>query len=137
MHFENTGNLQSKMIDEIVSAFHKELDTNMQSVKVSFNESDDDYYKEDYTLTPEDIKWFKDSGYTDDDIKWIQKCLDDDGFVMTDRFNKRIVAETAREMLGREEFLSGLGRSCFHWSCGRGEGKNTVNFDTSDWHNKN
>lgn len=136
LHFENTGDWDEKMIDEIVSAFHNELDTNIQSVKVSFDKSQDEHYDNGYKLTEKDVEYLKECGYKDDDIKLIQQCLDDDGFMMTDRLNKRIDAETAIKMVGKEDFLSGLGRSCFHWSAMRGEGKNTVDFDTSDWHKK-
>lgn len=133
VHFQSIGNLKENEIDAIVSALHAELDSRFQSVSVSFDEDDGGYSHYGYKLTDDDKKYLKKYG-DDDDIEQIQRCLDEDGFVMTDRFNRRIDAETAIKMLGKEDFLSSLDRSCFHWSTTSGEGKNQVSFDTSEWH---
>ena len=135
LHFESTGDLEDNEVDAIVSAFHSELDSRFQTVSVSFDTNNDSYMGDDtYKLTEEDMEMLKKWGYRDDDIESIQQCFDDDGFDMRDRFNRKIDAETAINMLGQEEFLSGIGRSCFHWSAARGSGQKTVEFDTSEWH---
>ena len=136
VHFQSIGNLKENEIDAIVSALHAELDNRMLSVSVSFDENIGSHSESGYKLTQDDVALLKEWGDRDDDIEQIQRCLDEDGFVMTDRFNKRIDAETAIKMLGQEEFLSGLERSCFHWSASRGSGDKTVSFDTREWHHK-
>lgn len=136
VHFESVGGLNDTEVDLLVSALHNELDDRWRKVKVSFSGDSDSYGGEDYKLTKRDIAALKKWGYRDDDMKLIQQCFDEDGFDMRDRFERRIDAETAIRMLGKSEFLSGIGRSCFHWSAERGKGNNAVSFDTSEWHKK-
>jgi hypothetical protein len=44
---------------------------------------------------------------------------------------KKISQEKALEILGREEYLSGISRSAFHWSAVRDNNGETVYFDSS------
>lgn len=74
-------------------------------------------------LTKADINILKEWGYTDKDIECIKyrlpylRCYlydyDDDS-------EKRISRKKAIEYIGRNKFLSGLGRCAFHWHSARG-----------------
>jgi len=68
-------------------------------------------------------------GYEDEDIKQIEKATTKTVYELN---NEKISITTALEVLGREEFLSGISRSAFHWSSSR-EGINgeRVSFDSS------
>lgn len=68
-------------------------------------------------------------GYPLEDIKTISGTK----ITTTDHNNKPISHLKAIERLGVEQYASGLGRSTFHFSCGRGEGENYVSFKNKTW----
>ena len=65
-------------------------------------------------LTEQDIKCLIDSGYSEQDIPQIKRAKkvlrlrNDNG--------EKISQDKAVEVLGRENFLSSLGRCAFHWT---------------------
>lgn len=66
----------------------------------------------------------------DQDIKQIEQAASI--CIYTDEEDKRISRAKVIEMLGREDWLSGLSRAAFHWTASRGkEGQNYVRFDCS------
>lgn len=71
------------------------------------------------------IKW----GHKEDDIKQIEKATTKTTYELN---NEKISRERAIELLGREEYLSGISRSAFHWSSVRNTNNGeTVYFDSS------
>lgn len=80
-------------------------------------------------LTENDIKRLRRIGYMDHDITWIEKDLYNDRYTYelyrTDNGKKvkDLTAENAIRWVGRKNFLSGIGRACFHHTAVR-EGKN-------------
>ena len=75
-------------------------------------------------LTQEDISLLKSWNYPDEDIPQIERnahaCVYTVFYkVPADQKSKRISRKKALEVLGRENFLSGLARSAFHWSAVR------------------
>jgi hypothetical protein len=68
-------------------------------------------------------------GYPLEDIKIISGTR----IRTTDHNDKPISHIKAIERLGVKEFASGLGRSTFHFSCGRGEGESYVSFTNKTW----
>lgn len=71
------------------------------------------------------IKW----GYKSDDIEQIEKAI---GKTVYELDNQKITIKRAIEVLGKEEFLSGISRSAFHWNASReGKGGEKVYFDSS------
>ena len=97
-----------------------------------------------FKLTPEDIALLKEWGEKDNDCikqvervaskKWTKYELID----YNKKIRKKISREEAIEILGREEWLSGLHRSAFHCSAcryqgGDCEGSICVLFDSYDF----
>ena len=69
--------------------------------------------------------------YTDKEILQIEKAAEKTVYKIN--FKEKISVQKAIKLLGRENFLSGIGRSTFHWSSVR-EIKNSddvVEFDSS------
>lgn len=66
-------------------------------------------------------------GYTDEDIEQIERAAEKTTYTHD---GKRISRKKAIELLGERDFLSGLTRSAFHWSAGRGSDGNYVSFDS-------
>ena len=84
-----------------------------------------------YRLTEEDRAILARFGHPETDFQQIEKAANKTLFVLD---NERAVnAWEALEILGRENFLSGLGRSAFHWTSSReaADGR-TVSFDSSN-----
>ena len=70
-------------------------------------------------LTEQDKGILLDQGFLKRDFSQIEKALKKTDFVLIHAEsgrNRRISASEASEILGREVFLSGIGRSAFHWS---------------------
>lgn len=92
---------------------------------------------ENYKLTDEDCRILKEMGNSDQDLQLIQRCFDENGFELTSRAHRKISIKTAIKRIGKKEFLSGIERSLFHWSAGRGKHGDEVNFYTGTWHKNN
>ena len=100
-----------------------------------------------FKLTPEDIALLREWGETEERcIKQVERCAAKKytKYTMIDTSNgigvkkKSISREEAIEILGREEWLSGLHRSAFHCSAvrykgGGCEGQIYVHFDSYDF----
>ena len=82
--------------------------------------------------------YFLNCGYTPDDYAQIIKMANEKAFefgIFINKREKKIGWKTALEKLGSNEFLSGIGRSAFHWTSARlTEAGEEVSFDTSRWH---
>lgn len=70
------------------------------------------------------IKW----GYREEDLNQIEEATTKTVYEMN---GKKISQKKALEVLGREEYLSGISRSAFHWSSARNNNGDTVYFDSS------
>lgn len=84
-------------------------------------------------LSDEDIKTLKRFGHEDEDIPQIQEALLKTKFTYCedDKEVREISAQEAVELLGKEQFLSGLGRSAYHYTAYRKINDNTgVSFDS-------
>ena len=80
-------------------------------------------------LTEKDKNYLRNLGNKDADLKQIEEAANVTTY--TNR-GKRISRNKAIELLGREEWLSGISRSAFHWTAGRMAKDNTeVDFDSS------
>lgn len=84
-------------------------------------------------VSKKDKEILKGFGYIEDDIDQIGEAMTKTIYTLCkdNGEEERISRLTAREILGDEEYLSGIGRSAFHWSSMRGEGDNKVRFDSS------
>lgn len=73
------------------------------------------------------------NGYSEEDIEQIGEAMTKTVYTIKDKYGekKRISREKAREILGDEEYLSGISRSAFHWNCMREKEGNKVYFDSS------
>lgn len=84
-------------------------------------------------LTISDIALLKSWGYMQKDIPQIQEAVLRSSYELyekkTDK-TKFISASDAISILGREIFLSGIGRSAFHWSSSRETEDYVVSFDS-------
>ena len=73
-----------------------------------------------FKLTEKDKKLLKEWGYFDEDIAQIEKGANVGTITFTYKKNKdvehEITPQKAIRIIGREQFLSGLSRSAFHWS---------------------
>lgn len=82
-------------------------------------------------------EYFLGCGYTSDDYAKIIKMANEKAFefgIFINKKEKKIGWKTALEKLGKDEFLSGIGRSAFHWTSARlTEANEEVSFDTSRW----
>jgi hypothetical protein len=80
-------------------------------------------------LTKTDKELLTKWGCPKEDFKQIEKATTKTVYELND---EKISCEKAIEVLGREEFLSGISRSAFHWSSARNNDKGeTVFFDSS------
>lgn len=87
-------------------------------------------------LTQNDKAILKSFGCPDGDMRQIGEALTKTRYSLYTKATgkeKTISRTTARELLGDEQFLSGLGRSAFHWSSSRSVDETTsVFFDSSN-----
>lgn len=86
--------------------------------------------KTPFILTEDDKKLLLKCGETEEDIKLIEECANKSVFLLDDE--EAITLEKALELTEREEFLSGIARSCFHWTSSRStkDGKHVVYFES-------
>ena len=72
-------------------------------------------------LANADKNMLKEYGYEEEDFAQIQRALDKRNTKYTTYADdgKPITREEAIKLLGRENFLSGLARSCFHYTAVR------------------
>lgn len=85
-------------------------------------------------LTSEDIKLLKRWGYVERDIPQIKKAIRRSSYELYDKTtheNKCITADDAAQVLGREQFLSGISRSAFHFTSAREMGNRVISFESS------
>ena len=88
-------------------------------------------------LTNSDTEILKEYGYEDEDFAQIQRALDKRNTKYTTYTDneKPITREEVIKLLGKENFLSGLARSCFHYTAVRVVNGNVhVYFDSSNLH---
>jgi hypothetical protein len=82
-------------------------------------------------FTKEDIAKLLGFGHRKSELKQLQEAAIVCKY--TDEDDRRISATKVLEMIGRDQWLSGISRAAFHFTCGRGEhGKNYVHFDCND-----
>lgn len=83
-------------------------------------------------LTKKDKEFLKKNGYLEEDFNQIEKA----NYKYYIEYNQRISEEEALKKLGRDRWLSGIGRACFHASavreCKRGSEIIYINSDTFD-----
>ena len=80
--------------------------------------------------TKQDIKYLISCGYCQEDITQIKRAKK--VLRLTDEKGKKITQNKAIEILGRENFLSSLGRCAFHWTAyNENENGEQVFFDAS------
>ena len=74
----------------------------------------------EFKLTEKDKKLLKGWGYLDEDMAQIEEGANVGTITFTYKKNKsvehEITPQKAIRIIGREQFLSGLSRSAFHWS---------------------
>ena len=74
----------------------------------------------EFKLTNKDKKLLKEWGYSDEDMLQIEEGANVGTITFTYKANKSqehiITPQKAIRIIGREQFLSGLSRSAFHWS---------------------
>ena len=82
-------------------------------------------------LTDSDKECLKAWGYPEQDMKQIEEAMRKTVYKINHK--RRISAQKASKLLGRENYLSGLSRSAFHRSASRdiGSSGNVVSFDSS------
>lgn len=90
------------------------------------------------SLDEADKAWLLQCGYLEDDIPQIEEAIKVSSYTLCEkkapyREIKALTAHEARELLRKEDFLSGIGRSAFHFSATRDclRGQYIVMFDSS------
>ncbi len=86
-------------------------------------------------LTEKDKALFISKGYTESDLQQLQDAVNEVHLTLVNGDDEqRITKREAIRILGRETFLSGIGRSAFHASCIRdsSDGK-SVYFALRKW----
>jgi len=131
VNFESIGEEDEKFVEDISDALHKELDGRFGKVQISFNDNisyEDDTPSQWYYLSNDDKRVLRTMTSNPEDIKEIAELTDNEKIEFRDNKGILISADDAFERLGQEQFLSGLLRATYHWSCARGEGQNEVTF---------
>lgn len=84
-------------------------------------------------LTKNDKEILKRIDYLDSDMDQIAEAMTKTIYTLCtkDGQEERISRAKAREILGDEEYLSGIGRSAFHFTSMRGEEGMRVHFNSS------
>jgi hypothetical protein len=84
-------------------------------------------------LTNKQKEYYKSMGWGEDDIAQLQEmgkyckltvCLEPNGEKI-----RRITQKEAIEILGKETFMSGMERACFHWTASRQNEAGTLSVD--------
>lgn len=82
-------------------------------------------------LTRNDIIFLQEIGFQAEDMEQIDIAID--YTILTLEDDTQISVKKACDILGREEFLSGIGRSAFHYTSVRfGKDETAIYFDTSE-----
>lgn len=84
-------------------------------------------------LTTSDIELLKSWGYSQKDMSQIQEAILRSSYELYEKKTDKtqfVSATKAISILGRERFLSGIGRSAFHWSSSRETKTHVVSFDS-------
>lgn len=68
-------------------------------------------------LTKADKEYFIDAGYLEEDLEQIEYCMNKCKYELED--GKKVSRKYVLENMDRREWLSGIGRSAFHWSAAR------------------
>ncbi len=86
-------------------------------------------------LTEKDKALFLSKGYTESDLSQLQDAVNEVRLTLINCDDEqRITKREAIRILGRETFLSGIGRSAFHASCIRDSSDGqSVYFDLRKW----
>jgi hypothetical protein len=80
-------------------------------------------------LTSEDKKLLTEWGYPEEDFNQIERATTKTTYESN---RNKVTADEAINILGREDYLSGIARSAFHWSaCRESKTGQTVYFDSS------
>ena len=86
-------------------------------------------------LSEEDKKILREWGYMEEDMEQIERGISKTQYFLENQTtgkSEKITPEQARNILGTEQFLSGLSRSCFHYNSGReSEDGQYISFDSS------
>lgn len=84
-------------------------------------------------LTQSDINLLKNWGHPDSDIRQIEEATAVTSYTLIegDEKEEKISRNEAMSVLGREDYLSGISRSAFHWTSMRGKEGRQVYFDSS------
>ena len=86
----------------------------------------------EFHLTDDDKKTLLGWGYLEEDLEQIE--MECNYCVFTQQFKNKPEKELTRDevikKLGRKRFLSGIGRTAFHWNCGRDKGNIYVHFES-------
>lgn len=88
-------------------------------------------------LTKAQKDYYRSMKWDEDDIKQLESmgkyCKLTLYNNITGKKIKRITQKEAIKILGKETFMSGMERACFHWDCSRSNetGSLTVDFDNS------
>jgi len=72
-------------------------------------------------LTGEDKKLLTEWGYPEEDFNQIERATTKTTYALSEngKIHSKVTADEAIDILGREDYLSGMGRSAFHWSACR------------------
>lgn len=81
-------------------------------------------------LTEQDKQTLRGWGYIESDMKQLEEAAARCEYV-NNKSNKFVNSEWVIRMLGRETWLSGIGRAAFHWTCSRDKNGHSVHFDCS------
>lgn len=84
-------------------------------------------------LLKSDKEYFKKCGYLDTDIQQIEKAISVMKYTEYGiNVEKKVSRKYVLENMDRETWLSGIGRSSFHWTASRElDNGNTIMFDAS------
>lgn len=84
-----------------------------------------------FTLSEEDKKMVLGWGYPESDLAQIEEAANVGTFEREG--HGRICWSTAKHLLGNQEWLSGLCRAAFHWTCSRENANHTecISFNCS------
>lgn len=70
-----------------------------------------------FRLKEQEVALLKQFGYTGEDIEQIEEAVLAGEFITSK--GKKVDWLTAKRIVGRKEFLSGIGRASFHWTAMR------------------
>ena len=85
-------------------------------------------------LSKKDKEYLLSIGYLQEDIPMIEKIATDT-ICIDELLCKRISKKLARTIIGSENFLASLARSCFHWDSVSNDG-GRIAFDSGKYYKK-